>query len=239
MVPRGKACSDFRSLSYVWSLPRTCPFWFLSQFLTLDHLLPPDTLHSLFPPFVFYQTCFWCSRHSPSIGVVCAILFAIPEFANVGWCPVATYFDLVQSLSPFPQSAPSVDQSHESPTASFSSTENRDVGSWPNCLCFFQDWRGNLGNVVWLPRIWHFQDTLVVPQNNRGEYQKPEGVVIFPKAALEATCTRKDSEVAIVLWPLGHLGLLSPQAEVSDHLISCVDFPSPRGFLPINPSSTS
>lgn len=70
MVPRGKGCSDFRSLSYVWSLPRTCPFWFLSQFLTLDYLLPPDTLHSLFPSL-------FCTRHASGAALTAPAS---------GWC---------------------------------------------------------------------------------------------------------------------------------------------------------
>lgn len=48
-TPRGKVYFNFPSLSYVIQCPlRICPHWFLSPSLALDHLLPLDTLHSLF-----------------------------------------------------------------------------------------------------------------------------------------------------------------------------------------------
>lgn len=71
----------------------------------------------------------------------------------------------------------SVNWSHPSLMASFSSTENGN--RWPgSSTSFFQDW-GNLGNAVWLPRIWHFLDILMVDENKRGVCSSLRGVCFY------------------------------------------------------------
>lgn len=94
-------------------------------------------IHNSSPLYFALSALFWCAGCRPD-GGICSIPWPY------GVCNLAvTCFDPLRSPHPFLELL-SVELSHRSAVASLSTTENRDVWSWPSFWCFFQDWE-----VIW------------------------------------------------------------------------------------------